>query len=64
ELCVDSSNTESDGDLAKSVATHSSTSPCTCARTAFHSSHLFQATENAFSAISASPGINKGRRSF
>ncbi|KYN13513.1 hypothetical protein ALC57_14216, partial [Trachymyrmex cornetzi] len=46
ELYVDGGDTESDDGLAKPVATHLSTSP----------SHLFQATENAFSAISAARG--------
>ncbi|KYN21135.1 hypothetical protein ALC57_06527, partial [Trachymyrmex cornetzi] len=52
ELCVDGGDTESDGGLAKPVATHLSTSKCPCARLR-HASRLFQATENAFSAISA-----------
>ncbi|KYN45393.1 hypothetical protein ALC56_00240, partial [Trachymyrmex septentrionalis] len=44
ELCVHGGDTESDGSLAKPVATHLNTSSCL--------SHLFQAIEN-FLAISA-----------
>ncbi|KYN21741.1 hypothetical protein ALC57_05881, partial [Trachymyrmex cornetzi] len=53
KLCVDSNDTESDGGLAKPIVIHSSTG-----------SRLFQAIENAFSAISTAPSINKGQGAF
>ena len=67
EFCVDDGDTQSDGDLTKPVAIYDvhmfAYGVSRVNETASSFSHLFQAIENAFSAISAA-WHNKERGAF